>query len=399
MEKWEPDAKGNWAPVNQNFVAWAKYRANRQGELDLGTAKPTEGSYTKPGALGLLWSGYREGAKEIPANLPKPAFDRAESGQNLFTIHTEDNRSVSARFNLGWSAKIERVPVQVGNLNGYFAFPKGATAQPVVINLHGSEGGNFSGAEARAYQFASRGIPCLALNYFAYANEAIPGVPTTNLKTPVEVLDEARQWLTKRPEADAKRIGIYGVSKGAEFSVVGASCYPWIKAVVAMVPSDVVWEGYPLASVQTGDDSTWSFGGKGLPYIPLFAIDTKKYRVNTDRYEASRTANPAAAKAAEIPIENSPAKFLLVGGDRDEVWASGKMARLLKKRMDRAGKGKQVQVLTFDKAGHQLSGDGTFPVRLYGVQSADPRDKILNAEGEGTALAWERVVTFLKENL
>lgn len=35
-----------------------------------------------------------------------------------------------------------------------------------------------------------------------------------------------------------------GASKGAEFALLAASHLDWIKAVVAITPSDVVWEGY-----------------------------------------------------------------------------------------------------------------------------------------------------------
>ena len=45
---------------------------------------------------------------------------------------------------------------------------------------------------------------------------------------------------------DVTRLGVYGHSKGAEYAELAATRLPWIDAVVACVPTDVVWEGYGI---------------------------------------------------------------------------------------------------------------------------------------------------------
>jgi pimeloyl-ACP methyl ester carboxylesterase len=398
LKKWGPDASGNYVQVPANIRAWAIYKTDRNGKLNLESAKPISGSFKKPGSVGLLWSGHPSGSRVIPKELPPCGAAPKDESDVKFVVDGDSGVHAEYTTGFGWSSEIVRVPVNVAGVNGCFAYPKGASGLPVLIQLHGSEGGSASAAESGAYMFASQGFPTLSLNYFAWPQSGLTGVPTTNLNTPIETLSVARAWLQTRNEVDVERVGLYGVSKGAEFSLVGATRYPWIKSVVAVVPTDVVWEGYPTPP-RTGQESTWSFDGKPLPYIPLFDIDPKKFYNNTERYELSRVANPVLAEAAVIPIEKSDAKFLLLGGDRDEVWASGKMTRSLVKRLKQFGKGRNVQGVTYPLAGHMISGDGSFPVRLYGVQSSNPKDKVLDAEGEATVDGFQRAISFFRRTL
>ena len=87
----------------------------------------------------------------------------------------------------------------------------------------------------------------------------LPGLPTSFTEIPVDRLVEVRAWLAQQPGVDAERIGIWGASKGAEFALIAASHYNWINAVAAIVPSDLVWEGWGAAGPSR---SSFSFGGK-----------------------------------------------------------------------------------------------------------------------------------------
>lgn len=100
--------------------------------------------------------------------------------------------------------------------------------------------------------------------------------------------------------------------------------------------------------------------------------------------------------AAAIPLDRSAAKFLLLGGMRDEVWASGTMSERLAARMRARGKGAQVTARIFDKAGHQICGAGTDLAYANGTTSADPRVKDPGAEGAANVQAWRAMTLFLK---
>lgn len=79
--------------------------------------------------------------------------------------------------------------------------------------------------------------------------------------------------------------------------------------------------------------STAAIGRQRSPRIgPTFGQGSKRAiaifrQLRVDRYNASRALKEKEAKPAEIPIERSPAKFLLFGSDQDEVWSSGSMTR------------------------------------------------------------------------
>jgi dienelactone hydrolase len=71
------------------------------------------------------------------------------------------------------------------------------------------------------------------------------------------------------------------------------------------------------------------------------------------------------------------------------------MSRNIVERMTAAGKADLVDVKIYPKAGHQIAGTGTFPVRLYGEQSPDLDAKDILAEGSAAADAWRRTIEFL----
>lgn len=370
--------------------------------MDVDAAVPVRGTYTKADPFGLLRTGYRFGDAALAAvtKFPAEPFNAAAASR----VHVKAERDGKVVREAMFTLKDHLDDVKLEEVTGkgwhaVYGRPVKGTALPAVITLHGSEGGSVAKARGRAAQFAAQGLAVLAVNYFAYDHEAIKGVPTRHLEIPVETLDEARKWLAARAEVDANRVSLYGVSKGAEFALLAAARYDWVSSVVAVVPSDVVWEGYPLEPGAV-PRSSWSVGGRAVPFVPLFQFDPKKegmYRTNTERYDRSRAYHSGKVAAARVPIENAKARILLLAADRDEVWSSGPMARNVVERLTAAGKGDRVDVKIYPRAGHQTAGTGTFPIRLYGEQSPDADAKDLAAEGEAAADAWRRTIRFLKQ--
>jgi hypothetical protein len=74
--------------------------------------------------------------------------------------------------------------------------------------------------------------------------------------------------------------------------------------------------------------STAAIGRQRSPRIgPTFGQGSKRAiaifrQLSVDRYNASRALKEKEAKAAEIPIERSPAKFLLFGASRQRQTTS-----------------------------------------------------------------------------
>ena len=184
----------------------------------------------------------------------------------------------------------------------------------------------------------------------------------------------------------------YGHSKGAEYAELAATRLSWIDAVVACVPTDVVWQGYGIGDGRNRPNlkakvpalySSFSWRGRPLPYVPLEG-DRKPFHSNPDFYDAKRRQTGTAAIATEIPVERSRASFLFLGGGRDEVWSSGFMAKRLDARMKRAGKATNSEFVVYERAGHAICGEGGDPTRVRQNDSPDPRDPDLDANGRAT---------------
>ncbi len=400
LEKWQ-QVGDQWQRKRQPLHAYGDFISTPNGTVDVQLQAPLRGTYKSVDSLALLRSGYRFGDPKLQGVrvFSEEPLNAAPSSQ--VWIKAELGNRIVAEKSLELLTEAEGIAVGQRKGDGWhavYARPADGKQLPVVISLHGSEGGSIEKARARALSFASRGFATVAVNYFAYAHEAIEGIPTEHSEIKVEILQSVRDWLKERPEVDVERISLVGVSKGAEFALVAASKFAWIHSVVAIVPSDVVWEGYAEGGGAGTAASSWSWEGKPLAFIPLFPFDPKQeglYRTNTERYERSRRYHLDKIDAARIPVETASARILLLASDRDEVWASGDMARNIVERFVASKKANQIEVRIYPKAGHQISGTGTFPVRLYGEPSDDRDAKDLDAEGDAAADAWKRTLAFL----
>jgi len=163
----------------------------------------------------------------------------------------------------------------------------------------------------------------------------------------------------------ADRIGVFGVSKGTEFALAGASLIDGFAAIVAYVPSDVIWEAWGPGTTE-GRDSSFSWQDKPLPFVPCVGMreEIAKYstgepvRIRTP-LDAGRAAYPDRIPAARIRVENIDEPVFIVGGDADDVWDSGGMARNILAKRNECG---LITVAIIDaEAGHSLSGDGYAP--------------------------------------
>jgi dienelactone hydrolase len=398
LSVWRQAKDGQWRPGPMAFVAWAEVVADAKGRVDISTAKPLSGSYTEADPLGLLWSGY---PIDSPA-LPFAYRDVGEDAEGKLIVSVKRGTEVIASGAMALAPSNESLlfsKVQIPGLVGVYAAPKSAKGLPTLIVLHGSEGGSIEKATSSAASYARLGFATLALAYYRQPFEAAEFVPTRGTNIDVNQLERAREWLRDKPEANVRRIGVIGTSKGGEMAIVAVSRFLWLKAAIGCVPSDVVWQGFGEGENDLPLQSTWTMDGKSLPFVPLYPYVDGRFRDNTDRYERSRRFNADAALAARIPIEKTKAKLLLIGGDRDEVWASGAMSRNIADTMRRAGKAKQVETAIYPMAGHQICGDGSFPVRAYGKDDPDPDRKTLNAEGHATVTAFRRTIAFLRSAL
>ncbi len=388
-----------WNGGQRPYAATARYAVAADGRLDLATAAPLQGSYAGADLRGLFWSMTPE----------KPAGAALPEGEVVLEARNADG-AVLARQTLHLQRTLAAVQSRPAAPfpGAVFASLPGTAKRPALILLGGSEGGSLITRDAPVY--ASRGYAVLALPYYSPGGWSaqgptppeLPALPAAFADIPVERLEAARAWLAAQPEVDGARIGVMGTSKGAEFALVAASRMPWIRAVVAIVPSDVVWEGWG-PGIAPGTRASFAWKGEPLPFVPYkgFAEEFAGFATGTDvkirrPQDAGRAANPERVPAARIRVEDIAAPVLVAGSDDDRIWDSGGMARNIQRT--RAAAGRETVALVYADAGHFIGGSGWGPTTQYNAgPSKSGGTPVANARAQAEVFA--ATLAFLKRTL
>lgn len=390
------------------YRAEARFKADAGGSVDLAKAKPVSGSYRNADVRGLFWS-------QAPVAGVQPGDIATDWKNSVVKFSAMVDGKVVAETSLELmpalpdvkTDKVEQFPGAV------FANIRDGRKRPAIILLGGSEGGSLVTRGAAA--LASHGFAVLALPYYSPAQwpsmkAELPALPSAFADIAVERLDEARAWLQKRAaddgDVDATRIAIHGTSKGAEYALLAGVHLGWPTAIVAIVPTDVVWEGWGQDSkgpILPGTRSSFAYKGKPLPFVPYQDFQQEFMGFQTGEpvkirrpQDKGRAANPAAAAAARIPVEKIKVPVLVVGGQDDQVWASGMMAHNIAER--RAEAKLDTVSLIYTDAGHFLGSHGYGPTTQY---DAGPSKSGGTPEGNAFAQgdAWPKTIAFLKRTL
>ncbi|MFM5922809.1 MAG: acyl-CoA thioester hydrolase/BAAT C-terminal domain-containing protein [Novosphingobium sp.] len=256
---------------------------------------------------------------------------------------------------------------------------EGPGRKAAVLLLGGSEGALGSGGLRLATELQAAGFNVLQLSYYR-----APGQPASFTRVPLETFDKGIAWLKRQPGVDPRRIGIVGGSKGAEAALIVASRHPEVKAVVAGMPSSHKWAAFSWDGSNV-PGASWSLGGKDVTFLPYGEYDQAE---GMRSLYANGLKAAAAHPGAEIKIERSPAKVLLVCGQADALWPSCPMSDMLKKRDPR------VTILSYADAGHAVFGpplaDDSKSLPLLATLGGSP-------EGNNAARkdSWPRVIAFL----
>jgi hypothetical protein len=228
---------------------------------------------------------------------------------------------------------------------------------------------------------ARAGAIALAQRWFGQ-----PGLPAEIRDVPLELFMEGIDLLESR---GCSRVALLGRSRGAEAALLVAVNDTRPRAVFALSPSSVAWAG-------TGLDGrpSWTFGGKGVPFVPYDLAWWEQPREGLieyrELYERSLRMDPQVTARAHIQVERIRAQLILVAGAADALWPSDAFARSIAQRL--RDHGRTCTLLIHPEAGHRvlLPGDATPRSQLHAHGGTDHADAEL-----GTA-AWNAIVESLR---
>ena len=222
-----------------------------------------------------------------------------------------------------------------------------------LICFSGSDG-RFEWTRMLAQVFQAHGLTALALAYVAEE-----GLPKAFYHVPIDPLEAAAKRLHGM---SYEKVGLWGISKGAELALTAGSLLPGlVNAVVAVAPMNTVCQGF---SEETGipimPGSAWTFHGEEVPYTP-FGLDkfptgqvvwkSLKAREVTmyDLYiPLVQNPNPAAV----IQAESITGPILLISSKMDTMWPSEAAAEQIMKRLRENNFSYSYQHLSYDYGGH-----------------------------------------------
>lgn len=199
----------------------------------------------------------------------------------------------------------------------------------------GGSDGNFELAKQLATVFQGRGLTTLAL---AYVKEE--GLPDGFYRVPIDTLEAVARRLHDMGYA---KVGLWGISKGAELSLLAGSLLPGlVNAVVAVAPMSTVCQGFTKnRGIVIAPGSSWSFHGEEVPYssfglekFPLTHVLGKSLLARevtmADLYEPLvEHPNPEAV----IRAEAITGPILLISSKMDTMWPSELAAAAIMKRL------------------------------------------------------------------
>lgn len=287
----------------RTWTSCATFVANGQGSVNLAADAPITGSYSGVDPMGLFWSATtqqsRRGVFLKRGNEPLCMELTAEI-DGVAIASTIVQRHIIA-------PGVERVPLRERGLVGVFFRPPTTTQRPAVLVFGGAEGDLHEG---RAALLASWGYPALALAYFGM--EQLPG-ELANI--PLEYFETALTWLGEQKGVDRERLALLGTSRGGEAALLLGVTLPQVRAVIAVVPSSLIWE----SESASGYYPAWTHHGQGIPCLRWPSSDPAAELSEQDM-QTYLAAQPTAAAQATIPVERLRGPLLLISATADRIW-------------------------------------------------------------------------------
>lgn len=378
------------------WLSRASFHADAAGAVDVAKQSPIEGGYEGVDATGLLWS--RAPIDEIDVGVRGSLSDDPMTATLIAEAPAQGARIVQAIRRVYVDADVVMRRVEQDSLTGKLFEHRDGVPRPGVLVVGGS-GGGLGWAEEMAALLSAHGYTTLALAYFA-----MPGLPATLDRIPLEYFGSALQWFAGQPSVQGQHLGVVGASRGGELALLLGANFGQLRCVVAYVPSGVAWDAYPSSG-----HSAWTLAGKELAHA---APDEAQW----DAAVAEGQADPkghgwyrfalqesAVRERASIPVEQIQGPVLLISGVDDGLWPSTELADLAVQRARREKFAHRMEHLAYSEAGHGIGWPGgpTTVTRFVHPVSGEELDSGGTPAGNARARrdSWKRALDFLAEAL
>ena len=245
-----------------------------------------------------------------------------------------------------------------------------------VIVVGGGDG-MYSLTEGGAERLAREGMTALAL---AYWNR--PGLRDTFTEIPLEYAEKAAAFLHSK---GIKKVGMWGISAGAEYALLCGSYFPeQFSALVAVSPCAAVIQGFQMCNrthliPRPIQASPFTYGGKPLPYVRT--VDRSRecieesLRRRTVYFKLGYAHNfERTTEENVIRVENCRAPILLLAADQDDMWKSARSCREIVKRLEEKNYPYPVEYHHYLYGSHMLFPDCNPLKGMFRMEREHPRE-------------------------
>ncbi len=237
---------------------------------------------------------------------------------------------------------------------GHLAEPDNGSDRAVIV-IMGGEQSILPGIKF-AERFADYGITGLAVSLFG-----AEGLPDSPNKIPLDMFIPAVIYLRQRKHID--RISVYGQSMGSIFAVLTAQYIGGFENLIMVSPTHVPFEGTTKDKKSMTGHSVGTWCGYEIPYVkPDFSkIKASKYYSHPDAdYKVmgmwiayhDAYADYSRVARAELAVEKSDARILLIAGGEDEAWPAEYSVRMIEQRLLNVEYSKDVKVIVYPHGSH-----------------------------------------------
>lgn len=273
---------------------------------------------------------------------------------------------------------------------GHLAEPDGGSDQAVIV-IMGGEQSLLPGIKF-AERFADYGITGLSVSLFG-----AEGLPDSPDRIPLEMFISAVRYL--REQKQIEHISVYGQSMGSIFAVLAAQYIGGFENLIMVSPTHVPFEGTLKDKKTMTGHSVATWQGKDIPCVSadFSAVKSGKYQKHPDvpykvmgmwiaYYKAYQ--DKEAERKAQLLVEQSDARVLLIAGDEDEAWPAEYSVKVIGQELKKKHYEKDVKVVIYRHGSH-----------LNGLMPNRKREKRLYRMIPLIGLVYKTFGKYRKENM